>query len=48
MNLVTPGGLPNLAGALRFTPGAPPPPHSLQSTRQDWAARMGHGRAAAA
>ncbi len=42
MNLVTPGGLPNLAGALRFTPGAPPP-HSLQSTRQDWAARMGHG-----
>jgi hypothetical protein len=42
MNLVAPGGLAHLAGALRFTPGAPPP-HSLQSTRQDWAARMGHG-----
>lgn len=31
-----------LAGALRITPGAPPP-LGLTSTRQDWAARMGHG-----
>ncbi len=38
--------LNQLAGALRFTPGAPPP-HGVQSTRQDWAARMGHGVPAA-
>lgn len=38
--------LQGLAGALRITPGAPPP-HGLQSTRQDWAARMGHGVPAA-
>ncbi|WP_066272258.1 hypothetical protein [Hydrogenophaga palleronii] len=31
-----------LAGALRITPGAPPP-LGLKSSRQDWAARMGHG-----
>lgn len=35
-------GLQGLAGALRITPGAPLP-HALQSSRQDWAARMGHG-----
>lgn len=32
----------SLAGELRITPGAPPP-HGVQSSRQDWAARMGHG-----
>lgn len=31
-----------LGGALRFRPGAPPPV-GLQSTRQDWAARLGFG-----
>ncbi|SSW70903.1 MULTISPECIES: hydrogenase formation protein [Burkholderiales] len=45
-NPVSLASLPQLAGALRFTPGAPPP-HNLQSTRQDWAARMGHGVPAA-
>ena len=39
-------GLQGLAGALRITPGAPPP-HGLQSSRQDWAARLGHGVPAA-
>jgi hypothetical protein len=34
--------LQQLAGALRITPGAPPP-LGLKSTRQDWAAHMGHG-----
>ena len=34
--------LQQLAGALRITPGAPPP-LGLKSSRQDWAARMGHG-----
>ncbi|KQB60769.1 hypothetical protein AE621_03905 [Acidovorax sp. SD340] len=32
-----------LAGRLRVSPGAPVP-HSLSSTRQDWAARLGEGR----
>lgn len=36
------GGQQSLAGALRLKPGAPPP-HGLQSTRQDWATRMGQG-----
>lgn len=39
-------GLQGLAGELRITPGAPPP-HGVQSSRQDWAARMGHGVPAA-
>ena len=40
------GGLQQLAGALRVTPGAPPP-LGLQSSRQDWASRLGHGVPAA-
>ncbi|MCW5654890.1 hypothetical protein [Hydrogenophaga sp.] len=39
---MTTTGQQDLAGRLRLTPGAPPP-HGLQSSRQDWAARLGHG-----
>jgi hypothetical protein len=39
MNVYAPAPL---GGALSFTPGAPPPV-GLQSTRQDWAARLGFG-----
>ena len=39
---VAPAGLQDLAGRLRMRPGAPPP-LGLMNTRQDWAARMGHG-----
>ncbi len=46
MSAVALPGLQGLAGTLRITPGAPPP-HALQSSRQDWAARMGHGVEAA-
>lgn len=46
MSVVALPGLQGLAGTLRITPGAPPP-HALQSSRQDWAARMGHGVEAA-
>lgn len=46
MSDVALGGLQQLAGALRVTPGAPPP-LGLQSSRQDWASRMGHGVPAA-
>lgn len=35
-------GVSPIAGALRLTPGAPPP-LGLTSTRQDWAARVGQG-----
>lgn len=39
--------LSQVAGSLRVVPGAPPPV-ALQSTRQDWAARLGRGQAAGA
>ena len=42
MSAASASGLPALAGALRITPGAPPP-QAVQSTRQDWATRMSHG-----
>jgi hypothetical protein len=40
---VSASALANLSGSLRVSPGAPVP-HSLISSRQDWAARLGEGR----